>query len=248
LPGYKLVQTFPGFLESLLAKVLIALLFFCGFALAPLLPMLPRALLDRRMRFLAATLAFMAAGMLIQIFLFPHYIAPFTAAFYAVGLQAMRHLRLWRAGGNAVGLALVRLSVALCVLMAGVRLFAAPLHLPIPEWPPSTWIASWSGPGHFGTRRASVEAALEKLPGKQLAIVRYAPQHNVFDEWVYNSADLDNSKVIWAREMDPSGDEALLHYYRNRKTWLVQPDTNPATVMPYALKTQPPGQANERTP
>ena len=57
-----------------------------------------------------------------------------------------------------------------------------------------------------------------------MAIVRYSPQHNVFDEWVYNSADLDNSKVIWAREMDVAENEALLRYYRDRKAWLVQPD------------------------
>jgi hypothetical protein len=199
--------------------------------------MLPLALLDRRMRFLALGLALMAAGMVIQIFLFPHYLAPFTAAFYAVGLQAMRHLRLWQSQDNAVGLALVRISVALCVLMAGLRLFAGPLHLTIAEWPPSTWLASWSGPAHFGTRRAEVEAALETLSGKQLAIVRYSPQHNIFDEWVYNSADLENSRVIWAREMDVANNEALLRYYRDRKAWLVQPDLNPgaapAAPLPY---------------
>ncbi len=44
----------------------------------------------------------------------------------------------------------------------------------------------------------------ESLPGGQIAIVRYSSEHNPQDEWIYNAADIDQSKVIWAREMDPS--------------------------------------------
>jgi hypothetical protein len=42
--------------------------------------------------------------MTIQVFLLPHYFAPFTAAFDAIGLQAMRHLRLWKPQGRQAGL------------------------------------------------------------------------------------------------------------------------------------------------
>jgi hypothetical protein len=81
--------------------------------------------------------------------------------------------------------------------------------------------------------RAQIESRLEQLPGRQLVIVRYSPEHNSLDEWVYNAADIDNSKVVWAREMDRSENLELMHYYKDRTVWLVQPDTNPASVSPY---------------
>ena len=176
--------------------------------------------------------------MAIQIFLIPHYLAPFTAAFYVIGLQAMRHLRLWTAEGRPVGLALVRMIPTLCLLLALVRLFSGPLHLNVPEWPASNWSWTWYGPDLYGSERAQIESRLEDLPGKQLVIVRYGPQRNGLDQWVYNSADIDNSKVIWAREMGATDDLDLMHHYKDRKVWLVRMDTEPASVMPYPMPDQ----------
>ena len=82
----------------------------------------------------------------------------------------------------------------------------------------------WYGPDHFGTEREKVEEQLERLPGKQLAIVRYTDTHNSMDEWVYNAADIDHSKVIWARDMDAANNDKLIRYYNDRQVWLVQPD------------------------
>jgi hypothetical protein len=65
------------------------------------------------------------------------------------------------------------------------------------------------------------------MPGKQLVIVRYSPDHNSLDEWVYNAADIDGAKVIWAREMNAANDFELIDHYKDRKVWLVQPDTEP---------------------
>jgi hypothetical protein len=78
-----------------------------------------------------------------------------------------------------------------------------------------------------------VEAQLEALPGPQLAIVRNGHPHDYQDEWVYNAADIENSKVIWAREMDPADNLELLRYYRDRTVWLVEPDAEPVRVTPY---------------
>ena len=110
--------------------------------------------------------------------------------------------------------------------MTVLRLYAQPLHLSFPEWPSSTWNISWYGPDVFGKDRVNVEQQLERLPGGQIAIVRYSLAHNPQDEWVYNAADIDQSKVIWAREMDPANNRELFQYYKDRKVWLVQPDTH----------------------
>ena len=234
LGEYRKIHSISGFVPQTLLKAAKGILFFAGIVLLPPLIMLRRALLDRRIRFLVVCLLVVAAGQLIEIFFFAHYLAAFTAAFYAIGLQAMRHLRLWTPGDQPVGVTMVRLTVTLCVFLAGVRLFAEPLHLELPVWP-----VTWAFDGHIQTR-TQVEAGLENMPGKQLVVVRYAPSHNPMDEWVYNAADIDNSKVVWAREMDEAENLELMNYYKDRTVWLVQPDSKPAQVSLYApLPRQP---------
>ncbi|HEY6844981.1 MAG TPA: hypothetical protein VI320_02080 [Terracidiphilus sp.] len=229
-------RSLPIFLLTKLVMASAAVKFFAGIALLPPLIMLRRVFMDRRIRFLVVCLLVLMAGMSIQVFLLPHYLAPFTAAFYAIGLQAMRHLRLWKPENRPVGLMLVRLMVTVCLVMSGLRLFAGPLHLALPQYPGTAWNFVWYGPDHFGTERARVESDLKQLPGKQLVIVRYSARHNPFDEWVYNAADIDGSKIVWAREMDSANNAELIQYYRDRRAWLVQPDQVPAIVSLYPLQ------------
>jgi hypothetical protein len=209
--------------------------------------MVRRVFLDRRIRFLLICVLVLAAGQLIEVFLLPHYLAPFTAAFYAIGLQAMRHLRLWSSGGNPVGKTLVRLTVSLCVLLVGMRLLADPLSLRFAEWPGTDWMHYWSGPGEFGVERAAIEAELERQPGRHLVIIRYSPSHEPLNEWTYNAANIDDSKVVWAREMGETENLELIHYYRDRSIWLVQPDTNPVKVSAYPAQAPNPLNASQRS-
>jgi hypothetical protein len=236
---YIRTQGLSRFLSGTAVKAGLGLLFFAGFALLPPLIMIRRVCLDRRIRFLLLCVLISSAGMLIQIYLVPHYLAPFTVAFYAIGLQAMRHLRVWNPEGKPAGLALVRFTITLCVVLGGIRLFAQPLQIRLAEWPSGEWIVEWYGPGHFGTERAQIESSLEQLSGRQLVIVRYASGHNPMDEWVYNAADIDGSKVIWAREMDKDDNNELMRYYKDRHVWLVQPDDMPAKLSPYDVQAQP---------
>jgi 4-amino-4-deoxy-L-arabinose transferase-like glycosyltransferase len=244
LSFYNHIHSVKGFAPYTLEKVGFVFLFYAGFALFPPLIMVRRIFLDRRIRFLVVCVLVLAGGMVIEIYLLPHYVAPFTAAFYAIGLQAMRHMRFWKPEGKPMGLALVRLTVVVCVLMAGIRVIASPLHFGPNEFPPSDWNESWFGPGHFGTERAQIEARLGEFPGGQLAIVRYSPGHNPEDEWVYNRADIDGSKVVWARDADAADNLELIRYYQNREVWLVEPDLTPARVSPYAI----PERATHLTP
>jgi hypothetical protein len=231
LDYYKKIHSPLGFLPYTLQKVGFTFLFYSGFALIIPLIMVRRALMDRRIRFLVVCVPILMAGMVIEIFLLPHYVAPFAAIFYAIGLQAMRHLRLWKPEGKPVGLMLVRMTVTLCVVLAGLGTFAEPLHIT-----PKEWNLTWFGPMNFGLERARIETGLESLPGGQLAIVRYSPDHDPSDEeWVYNWADIDGSKVVWAREMDPADNKQLIQYYAGRKVWLVEPDAIPARISAYPV-------------
>jgi hypothetical protein len=233
---FRRFRTLRGFLsETFFFKPLGALLFFAGFALVPPLILLPRVLLDHRTRFLVVCVTVVVLGVMIETFLIPHYLAAITAALYALGLQAMRHLRLWKPGGQPVGAGIVRFAITLCIFLAVLRLWAEPLQVQLGRWPGRAWTSMWSGPGRLGTERARIEATLEQLPGKQLVIVRYSPGHSSLDEWVYNAPDIDGSKVIWAREMDARENCELIHYYKDRQVWLVQPDLPTATVSHYLL-------------
>jgi hypothetical protein len=240
LDVYRKIHNVSGFIPQTLLKAVRGILFYAGIVLLIPLVMLRRVLLDRRIRFLILCVLALIAGQLIEIFLVPHYLAPFTAAFYAIGLQGMRHLRVWTAGGQPVGMAQVRLTVALCVLLVGVRLFAKALRLDLPVWPAGS-TSEWYGQSNeSGAARAKIATDLAQRSGKALVIVRYSPDHQPLDEWVYNAADIDSSKVVWAREMDDADNLDLIHYYKDRTVWLVEPDSNPAIVSPYSVITQVP--------
>jgi hypothetical protein len=234
LGSAKKLHTPSGFFaEYLFLKPLRLLLFFAGFALLPPLIMLRRIFLDRRIRFLLVCSGIVIAAVMVETWLIPHYFAAVMPAFYALGLQMMRHLRRWKPGSQPVGLAMQRFVVALCFILAAVRLAAEPLHLVLSTWPSGSWASTWHGPGRMGVERNQIEDKLDKLPGGQLIIVRYAPDHNSLDEWVYNAPDIDHSKIIWARDMDAASNEQLMHYYKDRTVWLVQPDTKPVSLSPY---------------
>jgi hypothetical protein len=151
----------------------------------------------------------------------------------------MRHLRVWKPDGKPVGVTWIRVLLTIVFVMACLRVFAAPRYFRLAQVPAGEWNILWYGPGHFGTARAAIQSQLENSPGKQLAIVRYADERNFLDEWVYNSADIDNSKVVWAREMDAQNNDELFRYYKDRKVWLVQPDAQPATLTPYPEQPNP---------
>ncbi|HEY1985222.1 MAG TPA: hypothetical protein VGG85_07435 [Terracidiphilus sp.] len=238
LAAFSKVHSRSLFIPMNIEKIWIAARFFAGFALLFPLVMLHRVLRDRRIRFLLLCVLVLVAGNLIMIFLIPHYLAAFTSVFYAIGLQAMRHLRVWSPEGKPVGATIVRLTVVSCCLLAGLRLLAEPLKLKTSEWPVGYWSLIWSGPEHFGGERAQIQSQLEKLTGNQLVIVRYSPKHETMNEWVYNFADIDRSKVVWAREMDPAANQELIRYYRDRNVWLVEPDAIPARISPYPVQNQ----------
>jgi hypothetical protein len=39
--------------------------------------------------------------------------------------------------------------------------------------------------------------------------------------------------VVWAREMETRNNLELRRYFRNRRAWLVEPDSSPPGISPY---------------
>jgi hypothetical protein len=191
-----------------------------------LLPAIPFAFRDRKMRLLLVTLFLCLAGVFAVIWSAPHYAAPATCVIYALLAQAVRHLRTMEWKGRQVGVALSRALVVLLLLSTGVSIARRSCD---PLW--------WTCTGD--PSRVAVIKQLMDTPGKHLIVVRYSDDHNIHDEWVYNGADIDGSKIIWARELDPEQNAKLFSYFKDRHIWLVEPDVDNTDLKPY---TPPPDQ------
>ncbi len=196
-----------------------------AFFLSPLLTLpllfLPRIIRDRRVRFLVVAGAVGLASTALVVFFNINYLAPITSVIVAVIVQGIRHLRVWKWEGRPAGQFLVRAIVVMCVAMVPVE-----AHILGATPAPGTWAA-------IGPERSTVEAQLKSLPGPQLVLVRYSPNHNPMLEWVYNGADIDRQKVIWARDMDASQNDELLRYYNTRRVWLLEADALPPKLSEY---------------
>jgi len=85
----------------------------------------------------------------------------------------------------------------------------------------------------WSVSRAQIAKQLEGKPGRHLVLVHYEPNHKILAEWVYNAADIDHSKVVWAREIPGVDVKPLLEYFRGRTVWLLEPDRLPVQLRPY---------------
>jgi hypothetical protein len=187
--------------------------------------------LSRKTIFLLLVCSTTLVALALPIYIPPaHYSAALTCAILAIELQAMRCLRLWRSNGRPTGHLLVRLVPAVCVVLLLLRAAAPALHVPIPV----TVIHTWYSQDAHNLDRAHILAQLGNTPGCHLVIVRYKLDHEILNEWVYNRADIDGSKVVWARDMDATQNEELLRYFKNRQVWLLQADETPPELAPYS--------------
>ncbi len=191
--------------------------YFWGFVMV--IPVLLTGRAAREDRWLRFTLLL---GLLFTASLFPvtwtlqsHYAAPVAGLFCILTLQSLRHLHAGQWRGQPIGKSLVRGFMVICA--AATLLFAG-------------------RPSRFSTgnfERARRLAEFKQLPGPHLVVVRYSPTHDLHDEWVYNEADIDGAKVVWAREMSPAQNRKLLDYFKSRKVWLLEPDVKPLRITPY---------------
>ena len=151
---------------------------------------------------LAALLVGLAGSWLPKCFM-PHYLAPSMPLALLLAVQGLRRLRParllhWVVAAHLAGLAL---SYA----------FRVPPKLLEPEWRESG--------ASFGWLRAKLRQQLEKTEGRHLVLVRYDPKHDYHQEWVYNGADFDEERVLWARSMGPESDRELVERFKGRRAW-----------------------------
>ncbi|HWN75573.1 MAG TPA: hypothetical protein VNO13_07495 [Candidatus Udaeobacter sp.] len=173
---------------------------------------------DSRLRLPLLTLLAVLFGYCLVVWPGPHYLAPAAGILFAVLAQSIRHLRSINIFRRPIGVALSR--AILLALVVDVSLLV------------SQRLGDSQGWGGWGlSDRADLLHELESKPGKHVVLVRYGPDHSVHEEWVFNAADIDASKVIWARDLPGDLNDQLFRYYPDRTIWLATPDTGDVSVL-----------------
>ncbi len=206
--------------------------------------LLAHARLKPGLRLIIVMLLCGAFSSLLTTFHMPTYEAPFVAPAFVLVAVGMRSLTTWRRKAGTGRAIVVNLSMG-CGLLFLVYTLLAVFHLHVDGESPF----NWSSYENRLQARAVAERFLEQQPGKQLAIVRYGPEHDVLYEWVWNLAEIDHEKVIWARELKPAWNVQLIRHYPDRRVWLIEPDATPsaepgaaampARISPYPVATLP---------
>jgi hypothetical protein len=147
----------------------------------------------------------------------PHYAAAGAVLAYIVAACVLRALR--NAWPGVEGAYLMWGALIAFALPLGVGLLS-PDNRCVP-----------GSAAYLEARHAGIEERLDKLPGDHLVLVHYGPQtmdavrhHRNYQELVYNHADIDRAKVIWARSLGVEKDAELIRRYPDRQVWRVEED------------------------
>jgi hypothetical protein len=201
-------------------KLAIQWAFYFGPVMTLPLLALPWSAGDRWTRFALFTSALTLLAVLTTSAALPHYLAPVAPLLFVLVVQGSRSIGLWRRRGSRTGRHWVPVLAVLWLLQ---------LPLVVALFPTVLSKVRWSEP------RARLRAELERMDGDHLVIIRYGRRHLFYQEWVYNEADIDGAKVVWARELASDMNRELLDHFRGRKVWLVEPDRNPPALVPYDM-------------
>ena len=230
-------RTLRGFALATVGKLKAFWPFFLGPALTPFVLLLPRAVTDRRPRLLAAVCLVMVVALSGYGFFFAHYAAPVVGALFALLVQGMRHVRVWRWRGRPVGRAAVRLNAGVCgamLLLAAIAHPEVPTEEPTLGWRPPSWYMSAPG-----SPRERVREQLEAQPGRHLLLVRYPSDHDARREWVYNGASIDAERIVWAHDMGPQKNGEIIGHFGGRRVWSLTWQDGQPRLTPYVGGSAP---------
>lgn len=202
-----------GIARETFFKIGRTLSFYLGAVLFLPIVMLPWIWKDKGVRLLLAAVAALFLGLFVLVPFQLHYAAPIAAPLLALSVQSLRRLWVLQRYGNPVGRILVP-GCAITCLAVQVLTYA-------PE------------PRPHLDYRPRIQADLTSRSGKQLVLVRYGEHHFLAEEWVYNAADIDGSKVVWARDMGRENNAELVRYYKDRVTWMLEADAFPPKLVFY---------------
>ena len=194
------------------------------FLLPPLYLALPAVLFSIRRReawWPLAGIGLFTLGGIFYPYFHPHYIAAVACLFVLLSVVALGRVRP-RVAVVLYALAVSHFVVWYAIHTSGdeaVRTAAAPYQ--------NYDFINWGDP----EGRIAVNRQLAAVPGNHLVFVRYGPRHPLL-EWIYNSADIDRSRVILALDLGPDEDAQFRRNFPDRTAWLLEPDAVPQVLVP----------------
>jgi hypothetical protein len=197
-----------------------------------LLLLVPGVILAARSRELRVVLGatlLMTLGLLPQIWpAHGHYAAPAAGALLLIVLNALRALGatsqpIWyRYFARAIVFAIFFwMLVPLADRMWNPYAFDIPVARPDNNIPRQI-------------QRETLKSRLDQIPGQHLVLVHYNSHDIPSQDWIYNCANIDASKIVWARDMGREGNEELLRYYPTRQAWYVDRGSS-SVPTPYGM-------------
>lgn len=187
------------------------------------LPWVLRRRAHPRLLFAAAALLFFIAGQFILTWgLSSHYAGAATVLFLAVLLPCLQYLTGWSWRSWPVG-QVVTVTLVVLFLYSTARSIP-PMRKDKAE--------GWKVHRHELVQR------LQHSGGQHLILVPPmlpGETRERFDLVIYNSADIDQSPVVWARSLSAAENAKLLRHFAGRKVWLMKELSNDGrvTIVPF---------------
>jgi len=219
-----------GLLDLAIEKMFKSWLFFLGPVLSVPLIALPKALFDRRIRFLVLTAIFAGPGVFAETWFHAHYAAPFIGIIYVLVLQTMRHIRFSRILAPRTSRAIFLTVPMVAIVMTVVAVITFPPRVQGRSY--GAWCCNSNGP----SARSKLINQLHASGGLHLVFVEYTKDHNLHEEWVYNAADIDRSTVVFARDMGSTKDLQLIQCFSGRQVWRLVVGDGPIKLERYEMR------------
>ena len=184
--------------------------------------------------FCGGTLVFVVCGQSFVEYWYSHYAAPVVPLVLAVMAEAIRRVslsrpRFWQSAlVSPAALPLLTVCFALANYggVAAVGLLRLAQHKN----------ATPTGPRSKTDRAASrqeIITSLNERGGGHLVFVRYDKTYTLDGNWVYNNADLNTARVIFAHDFDEVKNQELIARQHSRSVWLCTLSRGKYELRPY---------------
>ena len=150
------------------------------------------------------------SAQLVSVWHLPHYVAPVVPVLYLFCIEGLKALRTLKGPGPQSMRLPARLVLGVFLLSWSYR-----------ELNDLVTTNATSRVLNFPTARRRLIDSLERIPGRHLVFISYAPEYSIYEEWVYNSAEIDEQAVVLAHDLGPDRNRELIAYYGDRYNWSV---------------------------